>query len=356
MTVMAEHAPRSDGTSEFFGELAEVLGATVAGGGRVELVDIDRRGEGNSWETYLISAAWHSGETKAAFAVKRQPLSGIAGTFDVAREVALLRAAASLGLPVPGVVAHRVGEPGHRGFFVMERVVGSIPLPHNVTRIIADPDDRAALGRRVAREMATLHAAAPESLSLPELEPPPAPGDTGRVENNQWRQTYADVASVRIPILDLALAWLDHRADRVSGRVALVHNDFRVGNLVVAPDDGALIGILDWETAHFSDPVADLAWFFQRTSRGRSSLACKLLRPDDFLDEYAEAAGWRPGSESLTWWAVQSLAKTAIGCLQAVAIFERGDRQELRYANMARSVYYSLGWLNQMLRDGEWGY
>lgn len=356
MTMVAEEGTAmSDGTSEFLTELAEVLGARVAGGDAVELVDVDQRSEGNSWETYLVTASWDSGRSSAAYAVKRQPLSGIVGSYDVGREVALLRAADGIGLPVPGVVAHRVGEPGNRGFFVMERLVGVVPMPHNVTRMITDADQRAALGRRVAREMAALHAAAPESLALAELDPPPVPEDTGRAENGQWRRTYDEVATVRIPVLDLALAWLEHRADYVSGRVSLVHNDFRVGNLVVDPDDGALVGILDWETAHFSDPVADLAWFFQRTSRGRSPLACKLLGVDDFLDSYAEAAGWRPDQRTLTWWAVQSLTKTAIGCLQAVAIFERGERRDLRYANMAHSVYYSLGWLNQMLRDGEWG-
>ncbi len=356
MTVVAEEGMGvSDGASAFLTELAEVLRTQVADGHQVELVDVDRRGEGNSWETYLITASWDAGGKTASYAVKREPSSGIVGSYDVAREVALLRAAAGLGLPVPAVVAHRVGEPGNRGFFAMERLRGVVPMPHNVTRIIGNAGDRAALGRRVAREMATLHAAAPASLALAELGPPPAPGDTGRAENRQWRQTYDEVATVRIPILDLAFAWLEHRADDVSGRVSLVHNDLRVGNLVVDPDDGQLVGILDWETAHFSDPVADLAWFFQRTSRGRSPLACKLLSPDGFLDEYAATSGWRPDSASLKWWAVQSLTKTAVGCLQAVAIFQRGDRRELRYANMAHSVYYSLGWLNHMLRDGEWG-
>lgn len=342
-------------TANFLEELAAVLSSAVAGSRPVSLTDVDRRAEGNSWETYLVTAEWDAGRQSVSVAVKREPLSGIVGDYDVAREVALLNAAESIGLPVPRVLAHRVTEPGNRGFFVMERLTGAIPMPHNVTKMITDAGQRAALGRRVAREMAALHSAEPASLGLTALKGPPAPQDTGTVENTQWREVYEQIADPRIPILDLALAWLDHRSDHVSGRVSLVHNDFRVGNLVVDPDDGALVGILDWETAHFSDPVADLAWFFQRTSRGRSPLACKLLGVDDFLDEYETAAGWRPETRTLNWWAVQSLTKTAIGCLQAVAIYRRGDRPELRYANMAHSVYYSLGWLNQMLRDEEWG-
>lgn len=353
---MGTAADRLTDSSEgdFLAELATVLSSAVAGGRPVSLIDIDRRAEGNSWETYLVTAEWDGGE-RISVAVKREPLSGIVGDYDVAREVALLDAATTVGLPVPRIVAHRVTEPGNRGFFVMERLTGVIPMPHNVTKMINDPDQRVALGRRVAREMATLHAADPASLGLTVLKGPPAPGDTGIVENARWREVYNEVADPRIPILDLALAWLDHRADYVSGRVSLVHNDFRVGNLVVNPGDGTLVGILDWETAHFSDPVADLAWFFQRTSRGRSPLACKLIDIDEFLGEYERSSGWRPDSRSLSWWAVQSLTKTAIGCLQAVAIYRRGDRPELRYANMAHSVYYSLGWLNQMLSEKEWG-
>ncbi|MEV7863789.1 phosphotransferase family protein [Streptomyces hirsutus] len=350
--------PADRALDNFFDELTTVLSERVAGGSPVRLLSADRRGEGNSWETYLVTVAWDAGgggERTATYAVKRQPVSGIAGTYDVDREVALLQATARLGLPVPGVMAHRSGTPGNPGFFAMERLVGSIPLPHTVTRVITDPGDRASLGRRIAREMARLHAADPATLRLPQLAAPPEPENTGRVENSTWAAVYERVVDIRIPILDLALAWLDHRSDLVSGRVALVHNDFRVGNLVVEPGSGDLIGILDWETAHFSDPVADIAWFALRTSRGRSELACKLIKLSDFLDEYEKAAGWRPTRETLTWWGVQSLVKTAIGCLQAVNIHAGGERPELRYANMAHSVYYSLGWLNRMLRDGEWG-
>jgi hypothetical protein len=52
---------------------------------------------------------------------------------------------------------------------------------------------------------------------------------------------------------------------------------------------------------------------------------------------------------------VQALTKTAIGCLQALAVHRQGSRVDLRYANMAHSLYYSVGWLDDMLGRGEWG-
>ncbi|MCX4095819.1 phosphotransferase family protein [Nocardia sp. alder85J] len=338
----------------FLAELTTTLDDAVAAGGSLRLTAVDRRGEGNSWETYLVDAAWESptGPATAAYAVKRQPRSGIVGDYDVTREVVLLRTAAGLGLPVPAVIAYRAQPP--RGFFVMEKVSGAIPLPATVSALIPDRGRRDRLGRRIARTMAQLHTADPATMDTAVLGAVPAGAATGAQENDKWTAVYRDVVDVPIPVLDLALAWLGHRSDAVSGRVALVHNDFRVGNLVV--DDTGLTAILDWETAHFSDPVADIAWFAQRTSRGRSPLLCKLIELEPFLDEYESVSGWRPAPDALGWWAVQSLVKTAIGCLQAVHIYTRGDRDDLRYANMAHSVYYSLGWLGRMLHDGEWGH
>ena len=346
----------------FLDELTDALDTANDAGGSLRLVDVDRRSEGNSWETFLVTAEWSAaaggagsgpGATRAEYAVKRQPVSGIVGDYDVEREVALLEAADRIGMRVPRAITHRAPGGGERGFFVMERVRGLVPMPHTVTSLIPDDGRRRKLGVDIATEMARLHSADPRGMGLDALGAVPDPADVGRLENDSWAQVYRGLDVVRIPVIDLALAWLDHRSDLVSGRVALVHNDFRVGNLVV--EDDQIAGVLDWETAHFSDPVADIAWFAQRTSRGRSSKLCRLIELDPFLDAYEAGGGFRPDPDTLTWWAVQSLVKSAIGCLQAVDIYSRGERDELRYSNMAHSVYFSVGWLGRMLRDGEWG-
>jgi len=350
---MTETSMRTD---DFLENLTTDLDRALHANGSLTLTDVDKRGEGNSWETYLVTASWNgvAGETNATYAVKRQPISGIVGDYDVAREVALLEAADAIGMRVPKVISHDIGTEGNRGWFVMEKVNGQIPMPPTVSRIVPDPQTRERLGRDVAHEMARLHTADPHAMGLTALGPVPDPGNTGRLENDKWAQVYRDVVDIPIPILDLAFAWLDHRSDAVSGRVSLVHNDFRIGNLVI--DDGSITGVLDWETAHFSDPTADIAWFAQRTSRGRSPLLCKLIELEPFLTEYEAAGGWRPDDAALNWWAVQSLTKTAVGCLQAVDIYSRGERDELRYSNMAHSVYFSIAWLGKMLRDKEWGH
>lgn len=351
----AAPAPGRDDRDAFLDELRSALDATLAANGTLRLTDVDQRGEGNSWETYLVTATWvsASGDTSETWAVKREPISGIVGDYDVAREVQLLDAAAGIGLRVPGVICHALPAPSSRGWFAMQKVAGRIPMPPTISAMVPNPDARLRLGRDIAGEMARLHAADPRGLHVPALGTVPDGKEVGRAENDRWRAVYDETARIRIPILDLAFAWLEARADHVSTRVALVHNDFRVGNLVIGDD--AITGVLDWETAHFSDPVADIAWFAQRTSRGRSPLWCKLIAEDQFLDAYEAVAGWRPSPQALTWWNVQSLTKTAAGCLQAIDIYARGERDEVRYSNMAHSLYFSLSWLNHMLINREWG-
>lgn len=341
-----------DSREAFLSELRSALDTALDAGGSLELTDVDQRGEGNSWETYLVTASF-SGAQSATWAVKREPVSGILGDYDVAREVELLAAAATTGLRVPGVIAHALPRDGVRGWFAMEKVEGRIPMPPTISTMVPDAEARFRLGQDVAGEMARLHAVDPHTMTLPSLGAVPDATEVGRLENNEWRAVYDGVSTVPIPILDLAFAWLDARADHVSGRVALVHNDFRIGNLVIGED--SITGVLDWETAHFSDPVADIAWFAQRTSRGRSPLWCKLIEEEPFLDAYEAVAGWCPSTRSMTWWTVLSLAKTATGCVQALDVYARGERDEVRYSNMAHSLYFSLSWLNKMLIDGDWG-
>ena len=61
-----------------------------------------------------------------------------------------------------------------------------------------------------------------------------------------------------MPLLREAIAWL--RANRASsGRVALVHGDYRIGNFILGADR-RIAAVLDWELAHVGDPVEDIAW------------------------------------------------------------------------------------------------
>ncbi|WP_181778790.1 phosphotransferase family protein [Pseudonocardia pini] len=333
--------------SGFGAELAGFVRERFGPGARI--TEMDRRGEGWSWETYLVAVETASGTVRLA--VKREPADGILGSYDVGLEVALLETAAAIGIPVPAVYGSRTGA---RDFYVMERVPGSVPMPWDVRKRIPDLDRRRALGTEIASIMARLHTADIRAMRLPPLEIPTDAAATGAEEAARWRRVYEENRTVRIPLIDLALAWLEARADHVSGRLALVHNDLRIGNVIV-DGDGSVAAVLDWETARFTDPAADLAKFDIPTFRGRSPLAGQVIEMERYLAAYADLTGWRPEERALRYWTCMELTKGIIGSIKASKSFERGTTADVRYLNMAYQMHHALRWLLETLRDGEWG-
>jgi aminoglycoside phosphotransferase (APT) family kinase protein len=352
MTERSGGATAVMAVDEFEGELRAALAQELRDP-ELELTQVSRRGEGYSWETYIVTARGSGGDV-LRYAVKRIPLAGIVGDYDVDLEVALLRTAAEeLGCPVPAVIAHRSGNEATRGFYAMEMVDGVVPMPWTVKKLLPEPEVRRALGLELAGLMAGMHGKDVGTLRIADMVVPDDPRAVGAIEVATWRDAYLELTAVRLPILDLVFAWLEHRADAVSGRLALVHNDLRVGNFIVR--DGRVAAILDWETAEFTDPAADLAKFNLPTFRGRSTLASGLVEWEEFLAAYEAVSGWRPSQAALDFWTVLEIAKTAVGCLRGAHFFDSGVSDDVRYANMAFQTHHSFRWLVDLYEDGVWG-
>lgn len=341
-------------TSAFAADLRSLL-AGEFGDDSLEVHALDRRGEGYSWETYIVDVRSRQSAdvVPSRFAVKREPRAGLLGIYDVQREVDLLRAAGEIGCPAPRVVAFRLGSSDCRGFYAMEMIDGVVPMPWNVRKMIPDAQIRRTLGLELAAIMGRLHRANLDRIRVHDLDPPSAPGETGAAELRKWRDVYLACTPRRIPIVDLAFAWLDHRSDRVSGRVCLVHNDLRVGNVIVR--DGRVAAVLDWETADLTDPAADLAKFNLPTFRGRSSNASGLIDWNEFLDAYAAVAQWRPDPHTIDYWTVLEIVKAIVGSLRGVHFFRRRRTDDLRYLNMGWQTHHSIKWLVELYESGRWG-
>lgn len=67
----------------------------------------------------------------------------------------------------------------------------------------------------------------------------------------------------------------------------VVHGDFGPQNLLLAENGDEVLGVLDWEWAHFGDPVEDLAW---------AEWIVRMHHPDSAPDLHAlfEGYGERP--------------------------------------------------------------
>ncbi len=60
--------------------------------------------------------------------------------------------------------------------------------------------------------------------------------------------------------MDRLIAWLSANARPDDGRVALVHGDWRIDNMIFDNASAALAAVLDWELSTLGHPFADLAY------------------------------------------------------------------------------------------------
>ena len=102
----------------------------------------------------------------------------------------------------------------------------------------------------------------------------PAASAIGWIDH--WRDYYAGSTLVELPVMRYAIAWL--RANvACSGSLALCHGDYRIGNVLLAGGNG----IFDWELAHVSDPVEDVAYAGLPLFRRRNPLrSCSIPSTD----------------------------------------------------------------------------
>ena len=132
---------------------------------------------------------------------------------------------------------------------------------------------------------------------------------------------------------------------------AIVHNDFRIGNIVLAPDrPGQLAAVLDWELATIGDPLFDLGYFLASVPveppyNPTEALGTAMLEPGyptrkELADRYAE----RTGSDlaELGWYTALALWKLAV-------LYEYGHRRARR--GIGDQYYADQGLVQAFLDD-----
>ncbi len=230
---------------------------------------------------------------------------------DVEVEVAGLRLAQEQGMPVPhvhGVWADRsyVGGP----FFISERVEGET-IPRQVLRLVeAEPSLGPKLATQCGHALGRLHAADP-AKAHPGLNRPPA----GRsIFDHALEGAEALIRELLqpSPSFRLGLRWLERHTPSRPDRLAVLHGDFRNGNLIVGPD--GLRAALDWEVGHVGDPMEDLGWLCMRMWRFRND----DLEVGGFGSRRELRAGYEAGggswrADAFHWWKTLSTLRWGLG-------------------------------------------
>lgn len=304
--------------------LTEVL-TDVLGEPSLRVAGLQRLSGGASRETWSFDA--HTGSGSAMRCVlRRDPLGARrhAGA-DMATETELLRAAAAAAVPVPAVIASgdansALGAP----FIVMERIDGET-IGRRILRDPALAGARAALVAQCAEAAARIHAI--DLDSAPSLRPQ---------EPLAAYRTILEATGEPHPVFELAFRWLEaHRP--IPRPAAVVHGDFRLGNLIV--DGDGLRAVLDWELAHLGNPVEDLGWLCVRSWRfGAPQRVAGVGDADELLAGYRHAGGAAVAEDELTWWEVMGTLRWGIICIVQAATHLSGTLRSVELAAIGRRV------------------
>lgn len=250
-----------------------------------------------------------------------------AGSAGMAAEAALLRLAAAGGVPVPALHAELQADDGLGEGYVMQRLDGETRGP----RILRDPAFDAIRPRLAAQcgaIMARIHA-------LPRAALPPLRTAFAHDEAMGWAERLRAAGGVR-PVLAWALRWLLAHAPAPQGEAALVHADFRNGNLMVGPD--GVRAVLDWELAHLGDPMEDLglfcmnAWRYGQIDRPAGGLGSR----EDLFAGYSSVTGQPVDAARVHWWEVFGTFKWCVSCDSMGRAFSSGADPSLERAAIGR--------------------
>ena len=318
------------------------------GADAVEIAGLRRHAEGWSWQTYTMDVAWRSPDTgrqeQRGYAVRVEPRDGLLAPYDIDGQFALHRAILDHSDVPMADLYWLEHDPSVLGmpFYVMERLHGIVPVQWRGKDPTVFPSDEARrdLGLQFVDIQARIHGVGREAagLDLPGATwSDPVASAVAWIDH--WAEYYESSVLVDLPTMRYAIAWLRANA-ACSGVLTLCHGDYRIGNFMVR--DGIIIGIFDWELAHVSDPVEDIAYAGLPLFRGRNPLLSQLLARDEYFARYEELTGLRVEPDVFRFWTVLGLVKAAASHLRGSRAFEEGTIRDLRLAAMGHQVQYVL--------------
>ncbi|KQZ75658.1 MULTISPECIES: phosphotransferase family protein [unclassified Nocardioides] len=288
-------------------------------------VTTQRIGDGHSNLTYLVSDS-----TGRQVVVRRPPPPPTPpGAHDMLREARLVGALAGTPVPVADVLATaEADEVIDVHFYVMSFAAGPVVTTESPAPLDT-PEVRRRIGETLVDTLADLHAVDWRAAGLTDIGKPE--GFNAR-HLKRMARLVADDDGKPPPHFAEIDAWLQVHVPAESG-AAIVHNDFRIGNVVLDADrPGEIKAVLDWELATIGDPLFDLGYFLSSVpdpeepltpteELGTAMLEDGYPTRKELAARYADRTGADLGE--LDWYTALALWKLAV-------LYEYGRRRAAR--------------------------
>jgi len=264
---------------------------TRVGMNGAEVLAVRRFAGGHSNLTYLLVSASRS------YVLRRAPVGPLAPrAHDVAREYRVLSAVRPFFAPAPAVYhlcddASVIGSP----FFLMEYRKGRILRGRIPATLPGWPEYPGLVSRAFLDCLVELHAVDIVDKDLSGLG---RPDKYLERQVRGWIERWNLTRTEEVPHVDQLIHWLTANIP-VSPTATLVHNDFKLDNVVFNESDPSKVeALLDWEMATVGDPLTDLGYTCYYWGR--------MTDPSSDERQFTSGSGWFSRDELIHHYALKT--------------------------------------------------
>lgn len=260
------------------------------------------------------------------------------GANDMAREFRVLSGLAP-SLPLVPRPIHFCADRSVLGqpFLIMEYRPGVV-LGADIPARYRDRQDLGAqLGNQLVEFLADLHALDPDACGLGTLGNPEGFLDRA-IEG--WSKRAALAADNRPPcVVREIFEWLN-RQRIPAQRPTLLHNDFKLDNMILDPDSLDAVAVIDWDMGSRGDPLFDLGTLVSywvepddppamRKLRQMPTAEPGFMRREHVVESYARLTG--RDVSGFRFYRVLAAFKLGVVFLQLHARFRQGETDDERF-------------------------
>jgi len=304
-------------------------------------VEVEQFPSGHSNLVYLVRTDVRE------YVLRRPPLGPVAPkAHDMAREYKLLKAV-NPHFPEAPRVFLLCEDPSVIGgaFFLMERRTGMIIRDSMPQELAAIPDYASLISEAFIDCLVRLHSI---DVSQPGLNLLGKPAGFVDRQVRGWADRWNRAKTEDLPDMDRIVRWL-HEFLPPSLDSTLVHNDYKLDNVMLRPTGDRVEAVLDWEMATIGDPLVDLGltmcyWTWASVAAeddphpatpGLTAQPGWYTR-DQFLQRYAQRTG--RDLAHIQYHEVLGIFKLAVILQQIYYRFHQGQTQDERFRTFDRRV------------------
>ncbi len=278
-------------------------------------IEVFKFAGGQSNPTYRINAK------SGSYVLRRKPFGPLLpSAHAVDREFKAINGLYPTGFPVakPYGLCTDDGVIGS-WFYIMGMVEGRTIWDGSMPG--ATPEFRRATYNAMIDTLAALHNTDVEAANLSDFG---KPGNYFGRQIDRWTKQYKLSETEHMPVMERLIEWLPATLPEQT-RTSVVHGDYRIDNMIFAPEEAKVIAVLDWELSTLGDPLSDftyvaMAWVTDNGGRsGVQDLDRKALgipELDEVVERYCAATG-RDGVPDMNWYFAYNFFRLA-GIMQGI--------------------------------------